>query len=94
METKEAIKWIFDIWHEWENVYGVDEEQVLKEGKKMDEVIELLQRGGKYEAMWGELRLSKKYSEAFEFRPPITMKELEEKYFPKDEADNDKTKIS
>jgi len=45
MKTKEAIKWVFDIWHEWENVYGVDGEQVLKEGKKMDEVIELLKRG-------------------------------------------------
>jgi len=55
MDTKEAIKWIFDIWHEWENVYGVSGEQVLKEGKKMDEVIELLQRGEKLEGEFKKL---------------------------------------
>ena len=47
MKTEEAVKWVFDVWHEWENVYGCDAEANLKEGKKMDEVIELLKRGEK-----------------------------------------------
>jgi len=79
METKEAIKWIFDIWHEWENVYGVDGEQVLEEGKKMDEVIELLQRGEKYEAMWEEII---RYFGYMEWKDEIIVK-IKQKYFPK-----------
>jgi len=55
VNTKEAVKWILDIWHEWENVYGMSREISLEEGKKMDEVIELLKRGEKYEQMWREL---------------------------------------
>lgn len=51
MDTKEAIEWIFDVWHEWENVYGFDSEQNLKEGKKLEEVIEMLKRGEKQEAI-------------------------------------------
>jgi len=149
METKEAIKWVFDIWHEWENVYGVDGEQVLKEGKKMDEVIELLkrgekdrkiiselkddiqvldtkkaikfcvdlqrqawnmyfesyddkkqqylegvikllQRGEKFEKMWGEI---KKEFWALPFSVAVcttqSIKRLEQKYFPKEEVDNE-----
>jgi hypothetical protein len=49
MDTKEAINWIYDIWHDWENIFGYDAEQNLKEGKKLDEVIALLKRGEAYE---------------------------------------------
>ena len=73
MDVKEAVKWVFDVWHEWENVYGCDAEANLKEGKKMDEVIALLKQGGadgkelkivkkelkKVWQMWGELEKEK-----------------------------------
>lgn len=55
MNTKEAIKWIFDIWHEWENVYGISGDISLTEGKKMDEVVELLKRGEKFEEKFLEI---------------------------------------
>jgi len=82
MKIQEAIKWIFELWHEWENVYGVSGEQVLKEGKKMDEVIELLQRGEKFEKMWGELcervyRIDSKFSNIRNI-----IEKLETKHFP------------
>jgi len=93
MDVKEAVKWIFDIWHEWENVYGVSGEISLKEGKKMDEVIELLKRGEKFEAMW------KEFFEMYcgsEVEKDVYVEEvfdhLEQKYFPKEEVDNE-TKI-
>jgi len=91
MDTKEAINWIFDIWHEWENVYGISGEQNLKEGKKMDEVIELLKRGEKYEAMWNDLweglefksnkdLLHMNYEDFVNY-----MKEIKQKYFLKED---------
>jgi len=80
MNTKEAVEWIFDIWHEWENVYGVDGEQVLEEGKKMDEVIELLQRGEKYEAIEKGI---KQYCLILERQNVLKeVIRLEHKYFP------------
>jgi len=104
MEMKEAIKWIFDIWHEWENVYGVDGEQVLKEGKKMDEVIKLLKRGEKFEVTIIEIaKIADKeiypYANDGE-RLKYILEEIEimnkggrKKYFPKEVADNE-TEIS
>ena len=81
MEVKEAINWIFDIWHEWENIYGSDAEQNLESGKKLDQVIALLQRGEKFEEMWKEIR-----SEYVIYKGE---KKIMQKYFPKEEADTD-----
>jgi microcompartment protein CcmL/EutN len=50
MKAKEAIKWVFDIWHEWENVYGVDVEANLVSGNEMEEVINILKKVEKLEA--------------------------------------------
>jgi len=80
METKEAVKWIFDTWHEWENVYGVDGEQVLKEGKKMDGVIELLKRGEKYKKMFLQIVNWEKEDRII---VKSDLDELKQKYFPK-----------
>jgi len=99
MNTKEAINWIFELWHEWENVYGVDGEQVLKEGKKMDEVIELLKRGEKLEKIVNDLRAESTDWDLVEWGTcnetasrrdlESTIDKLEQKYFPKEEADNE-----
>ena len=59
MKSKEAIEWIFDIWHEWENVYGVDVKEVLEEGKKMDQVISLLKQDEALKAENVELKAYK-----------------------------------
>jgi len=93
MNTKEAVKWIFDIWHMWENVYGVSGEISLEEGKKMDEVIELLKRGeenGKYKAIIKELKdnygfLAHRYegSDSTDYLKYVIPR-LEQKYFPKE----------
>lgn len=91
MKTKEAIEWIFDIWHEWENVYGVDAEQNLKSGNEMDEVIALLKQGEKYRLMWEDYRECwKKYNMFYRrekkdagYDIKYTMEEWEQKYFPK-----------
>jgi len=94
MDVKEAIKWVFDIWHEWENVYGVSGEISLEKGKKMDEVIELLQCGEenkKYKKIWREIKdnlilknglleFIEKDLEKFLHR---MIKAYEQKYFPK-----------
>ena len=88
MEVKEAIEWLFDIWHEWENVYGVDTEEVLIEGKKYDEVVALLKQGEAYRQMWGWLdnTISAYYGDPKYFREYSTkqiikiMSELEQKY--------------
>jgi len=53
------------------------------EPDNVDKVFKALEEGEKYKQMWEELRLSNKYSEAYELQPPITMIELEQKYFPK-----------
>lgn len=55
MDVKELTEWVFDIYHDWENVYGISGEQSLKEGNKMDEVIELLKRGEKFEEKFLEI---------------------------------------
>jgi len=106
METKEAIKWVFDIWHEWENVYvPISAEKSLEEGKKMDEVIELLKRGEKYKAMWREFK--KKYNVDYNLIElgyldinyanqkdlDIIMEDLEQKYFPPKPSDNFTEKV-
>jgi len=87
METKEAVKWIFDIWHEWENVYGISGEISLEEGKKMDEVIELLKRGEKFEKMWEELEKEKCLMIDFDnegyFKSYHCLGDIKGKYFPK-----------
>ena len=83
MKTKEAIKWVFDIWHEWENVYGVDTEEVLREGKKMDEVITLLKRGKAFEDMWNEVEES---SYSYDDWENLDLEEIKQRYFPQDKV--------
>jgi len=75
MNTKEAIEFI--------KKHNRPVHFYTWERKGFKEIIELLKRGEKYKEMWKELRLSNKYSEAYELQPPITMMELEQKYFPK-----------
>jgi len=103
METKEAINWVFDIWHEWENVYGVSGEQVLEEGKKMDEVIELLKRGEKYEKIVNDLRAESTDWDLVEWGTcnktasrrdlESAIDKLEQKYFPPKPSDNFTEKV-
>jgi len=102
MDVKEAVKWIFDMWHEWENVYGVSGEISLEEGKKMDEVIELLQRGEKFEFIFSDMHyaiqhmLDKTYFYNIK-TPEMTDAEyidkafeiIEQKYFPKEVKANE-----
>jgi len=38
MEVDKAIKWVFNIWHEWENVYGVDAEANLVSGNEVEKL--------------------------------------------------------
>jgi len=95
METQEAIKWVFDIWHEWENVYvPISAEISLKEGKKMDEVIELLKRGEKFEknqiALVEEIeKRQRKINELEKYR----IMWIENKYYSKTKKDNFTEKV-
>lgn len=91
MDTKEAIEWIFDVWHEWENIYGCSVKENLKSGKKLDEVIELLKQGKenkKYKAIveefkkvWGRRIYIFKDSNYISIINIID--ELQQKHFPK-----------
>ena len=77
MNTQKAIKWIFDIWHEWENIYGADAEQNLISGNEMEEVIALLKRGKAFEDMFREVE--DMYGSSLTW-------DIEQKYFPEDEV--------
>jgi len=72
MNTKEAIKFI--------NVTMYNSEQIR------EDIIDLLERGSKHEAMWGELEhISMKNSSYSDIYIKIgnLMKDIKERYFPK-----------
>jgi len=80
MDTKEAVEFINSIeWIYYENGTEIE---------KKNEVVQLLQRGEKYEEMWNHLYCE--YGEVFlnDYRNPEIlleekMEELKQKYFPK-----------
>jgi len=83
METKEAIEFIES--KKPSNFTGyelnnVSEEKITED--KLCRVIELLQRGEKYEAMWWAF-YDKYDDECWDV--PRAMDDVEEKYFPKEE---------
>jgi len=80
METKEAIEFVS--YHKIttaDTFYGNEDERI-EENKKLDEVVEILQRGEKFEALYKEIKenvLNCEYCENIEIN------KLEQKYFPK-----------
>jgi len=86
MNTKEAIRFVDQ--HIRRAYYmGVPERM------KGDDIIKLLQRGKKYEAMWKELfkyfSTSPEERNISKYSYMLDMKNIEQKYFPKPEK-NDK----
>ena len=71
MNTKETIEWIKERMDE-----NLSEEY---DNKKMNNIIELLQRGEKYEEMWNEAR------DYFQNDLDLDeyMEDIKQKYFPK-----------
>jgi len=49
MDTKEAIKFVTDIFSDWENIYCTSAGGNIEANDKLKQVIELLQRGEAYE---------------------------------------------
>lgn len=75
MDTKEAIEWLKDA------------EEIAELNKwRIDKVIELLQRGEKFEQMWEEFQY---YVLGIAKALPNKINELEQKYFPKPKKEGD-----
>jgi len=68
MNTKEAIEFLT-----YEKGYFINDSYGKKHCRELNEIIELLQRGKKYEEMWGELRIMDKVG----CNPEVIIKELE-----------------
>ena len=56
MEVKEAIEFANEIFNDWENIYCTSTGVNIEANKKLKQVIELLQRGEKYEAIVKEIK--------------------------------------
>jgi len=76
----------------------MESKEAIEIGKDILKVIESVSRGEKYEAMWEECkkditRASVENWKVSAERFVSEMNKLEQKYFPKEEVDNDKTEI-
>jgi hypothetical protein len=86
MKTKEAIEWIEDLIDDYSEVEG--NESIVDDFRK---VISLLQQGEKYRQMWEEISQGRRYAliefdnEGYEKKGTKSFKEIEQKYFPKEE---------
>lgn len=88
METKEVIEKVKDKYEGWQG-YARTQKEVDKLGEERDKVIELLQRGEKFEKMWEEF--NKEYAlyhlQYTNDNIHQAMKRLKQKYFPKPSKD-------
>jgi len=80
MDMEEAIEFIKALF--LGDVKNDKDEDGILYSDRANDIIELLQRGEKYEAMWEELRIMDKVG----CNPEVIVKELEQKYFPKPSA--------
>ena len=85
MKTKEAIDWLDKIW------YAGGGNKVKTHKKTIADIIALLKRGEKFEAMWGELEDSLEpegnpdyLGDIGDYNACLFMKNIEQKHFPKE----------
>ena len=88
MNTEEAIKWLKSRTLNIKFLKGAAVKWFTKNNKSVDEIIDLLKQGEKYEQIWGELvnrsfDLDSEQWDEMEVVRDITFN-LEQKYFPKE----------
>ena len=75
MDTKEAVEFVNEIFNDWENIYCTSAGLNIEANNRLKQVIELLKRGEKYEAMWRELE--NMYGSSLTW-------DIEQEYFPEE----------
>lgn len=83
MNTKEAIESIEEI----KNFCSYSRVTILKKNfdENLDKIKRFLQRGEKYEKMWGELeKENKRYSYSYIATTKYLMDKVKQKYFPEE----------
>jgi len=85
MEVKEAIEKIISVFDDWVDEYSCRASETTEKEEEKEGIIALLQQGEKYRQIVDELK--NKPTILTHGMLPHWLKELEQKYFPKEERE-------